>query len=70
MFLLPEVVLQGPRVVAIIGELEPTGMAQHVWVDRESHLGSLAGYSRRSLRSPRISSPWIGCTLEIPFLTR
>src|SRR5262245_22328674 len=37
----PEVVLQGPRVVAIVGELEPTGMAQHVWVDREWHLGGL-----------------------------
>ena len=34
--------LQRPRVVAIIGELKTTGMAQHVWVDRESHLGSLA----------------------------
>src|SRR5215472_11182715 len=39
--LVPEVVLQRPRVVAIVGELEPTGMAQHVWVDRERHLGSL-----------------------------
>ena len=40
--LVPEVVLQGPRVVAIIGELKTTGMAQHVWVDWERHLGSLA----------------------------
>src|SRR5262249_16349208 len=38
----PEVVLQSPCVVAIIGELKTTGMAQHVWVDREWHLGSLA----------------------------
>ena len=38
----PEVVLQSPCVVAIVGELEPTGMAQHVWVDREWRLGSLA----------------------------
>src|SRR5262245_17329164 len=37
----PEVVLQGPRVMAIVGELEPTGMAKHVWVDREWHLGGL-----------------------------
>ena len=36
-----EVVLQGPRVVAIVGELEPTGMAKHVRVDREWHLGGL-----------------------------
>ncbi len=34
--------LQSPCVVAIIGELKTTGMAQHVWVDRERHLGSLA----------------------------
>src|SRR5215468_2771693 len=40
--LVPEVVLQGPRVVAIVGELEPTGVAKHVWVDREWHLGGLA----------------------------
>ena len=37
--LVPEVVLQSPRVVAIVGELEPTGMAQHVRMDREWHLG-------------------------------
>ena len=40
--LVPEVVLQSPCVVAVVGKLEPTGMAQHVWVDRERHLGSLA----------------------------
>jgi len=40
--LVPEVVLQSPCVVAIIGELKTTGMAQHVRVDRERHLGSLA----------------------------
>ena len=40
--LVPEVVLQRTCVVAVVGELEPTGMAQHVWVDRERHLGSLA----------------------------
>ena len=39
--LVPEVVLQRPRVVAIVGELEPAGMAKHVWVDREWHLGGL-----------------------------
>jgi hypothetical protein len=37
--LVPEVVLQGPRVVAIVCELEPTGMAKHVRVDWEWHLG-------------------------------
>ena len=39
--LVPEVVLQGARVVAIVSELEPTGMAQHVWMHREWHLGGL-----------------------------
>jgi len=38
---MPEVVLQGARVVAVIRELEPTGMAKHVRVDREWHLGGL-----------------------------
>ena len=33
--------LQGPRVVAIIGQLEPTGVAKHVGMDREWHLGGL-----------------------------
>src|SRR5262245_59542630 len=40
--LVPEVVLQGARVMAIVGELEPAGMAQHVRVDREWHLGGYA----------------------------
>src|SRR6516165_9760845 len=39
--LVPEVVLQGPGVMAIIGQLEPAGMAKHVRVDRERHLGGL-----------------------------
>jgi hypothetical protein len=39
--LVPEVVLQGPGVMAIVGEFEPAGMAKHVRVDREWHLGSL-----------------------------
>src|SRR5262245_44276732 len=33
--------LQGARVVAIVGDLEPTGMAKHVWVDGEWHLCGL-----------------------------
>ena len=39
--LVPEVMLQGPRVVAVVGQLKPAGMAKHVWVDREWHLGGL-----------------------------
>src|SRR6516162_2240314 len=33
-----EVVLQGARIVTIVGELEPAGMAKHVRVDREWHV--------------------------------
>ena len=40
--LVPELVLQGPRVVAIVGQLEPAGVAKHVRVDREWHLGRIA----------------------------
>ena len=36
---MPEVMLQGPRVVAVVRELEPTGMTEHVGVDWEWHLG-------------------------------
>src|SRR6516165_4432041 len=39
--LVPEVVLQSPCVVAVVGKLEPTGMAKHVRVDRKGHLGGL-----------------------------
>src|SRR5262245_22040974 len=39
--LVPEVLLQGPRIVAIVGELEPTGMAG--WIGN----GSLAASPRR-----------------------
>src|SRR5262249_299729 len=39
--LVAKVVLQGPRVVAIVGELEPAGVAKHVRGDREWHLGGL-----------------------------
>src|SRR5215813_13118557 len=39
--LVPEVVLQGPGVMAIVREFEPAGMAKHVRVDREWHLGGL-----------------------------
>jgi hypothetical protein len=36
--LVPEVMLQGPRVVAVVGQLEAAGVAKHVWVDREWHV--------------------------------
>jgi hypothetical protein len=37
----PEVVLQGPRVVAVICQLESASMAKHVRVDGERHLRGL-----------------------------
>ena len=39
---MPEIGLDAASVVAVVGELEPTGMAEHVRVDREWHLGGLA----------------------------
>ena len=41
--LVPEVLLDRPRVLALTGELKPAGMAQHVRMDREGELGELAG---------------------------
>src|SRR5215471_8529860 len=91
--LVAEIVLQGASIVAVIGQLEAAGMAQHVWMDGERHPGGLAkaldevmeahradsprsltntwtslGFSRRSLRRARISSPRIGWTLGVPRL--
>ena len=39
---MPEIMLEGTGVLTVIGELEPAGMAKHVGVDREWHVGSLA----------------------------
>ena len=40
--LVAEVVLQSAGIVAVVGELVTAGVAQHVWMDREWHLGGLA----------------------------
>jgi hypothetical protein len=37
--LVAEVVLQEPRIDALVRQLVTAGMAQHVRVDRERHLG-------------------------------
>jgi hypothetical protein len=39
--LVPEVVLQGAGIVAIVGEFEAAGVPKHVRMDREWHLGGL-----------------------------
>jgi hypothetical protein len=57
----PEVVLQGPRVVAVVRELEPTGTAKHVRMDREWHLGGLADALNKPVETNRVNWP---ATLE------
>src|SRR5271165_714932 len=37
--LVPEVMLQGPGVVALVGQLVAAGVAQHMWVHRKRQLG-------------------------------
>ncbi len=38
-----EIMLKGTGIEAVIGELEPAGMPQHVRMDRKWQLGRLAG---------------------------
>jgi hypothetical protein len=40
--LVPEIVLQGAGIVAIVGELEAASVPQHVWMDGKRHLCGLA----------------------------
>jgi hypothetical protein len=39
---MPEPILNGPRINAVIGELVAAGMPQHVEVDRERQASTLA----------------------------
>jgi hypothetical protein len=39
--LMPEIVLQGAGIVAIVGQFVPAGMPQHVRVNGEGHFGGL-----------------------------
>ena len=55
--LVPEIVLQGTSIMAIVGELEPTGMVQHVRVDREWHLGSLVDALDEAVETDRAHWP-------------
>jgi hypothetical protein len=54
--LVPEIVLQRSRVMAIVGQLEPTSMPKHVRVDWKWHLGSLS----EALDEPVPASPPAG----------
>jgi len=47
-------VLQGARVVAIVGELEPAGMAEHVRVE---HADTAVGPRERKSRNREEPSP-------------
>jgi hypothetical protein len=38
----PEIVLQGTSVMAIVGKLEAAGVPKHVWVDGKGQLSGLA----------------------------
>src|SRR5262249_23161195 len=51
--LMPEIVLQGARVVAIVGKFEPACMAEHVRMHTERHLGSLPQPSDHSAEAHR-----------------
>jgi hypothetical protein len=49
--LVPEVLLQGPRVLAVIGEFETAGMAEHVGVHAEWHLRGLPEPRNHSVKN-------------------
>ena len=59
---MPEVLLNGSRVLAIACKLEPTRMPQHMWMDREGEF--------RELASARSSTPRIGWVDAKPFFNR
>ena len=54
---MPKVVLQGPRVVAIVGQLEPAGVAKHVRVDRKWHLGGFPEALDKPVEADRADWP-------------
>jgi hypothetical protein len=65
--LVPEVVLEGARVVAVVGELEPTRMAKHVRVHREWHLGGLADALDEAVEADGADRPAApGCRRDSP----
>ena len=55
--LVPEVVLHGPSVVAVVGELVTAGVTQHVWVDRELDTGNFAGAFHELSHSVVVTGP-------------
>jgi hypothetical protein len=55
--LVPEVVLQCPRVMTIVGKLEAAGMAQHVGMHGKGHLGGLAQPCNEMVEAERADGP-------------
>ena len=54
----PEVVLDRPRIVALIRQLEPAGVPEHVGMDREAELPCVRStWSQRSATSSLTLSP-------------
>jgi hypothetical protein len=71
----PKVVLQRPRVVAIVGELEAAGVAKHVRVGRERHLGGggtsreanlILSCRRTSIMGPRVGGLFSSSAISMP----
>ena len=55
--LVPEVLLQDAGVVAIVGQLEPAGVAQHVRVDGKRHPGGLTEARHEVVKAERAHRP-------------
>ena len=73
---MPEVMLNGSGVLPVVGEIEPAGVTQHVWVDGQTDLRLFAGTSddlshqgvgQRTLafRREDVSRRWV-VTLQAP----
>jgi hypothetical protein len=50
----PEVVLQGPRVLPVVGELEPTRMPEHVRMHQGGGLGSRPNENGSTLENAKV----------------
>ena len=50
--LVPEICLQRPGIVALVGEGEPAGMSEHVWVRQEAEPGGLTGALLQAWQNP------------------
>jgi hypothetical protein len=51
--LVPKVMLQGAGIVAVVGQFEAAGMAQHVRMDRKRQLGGLAEPCNQMMEAER-----------------